>query len=98
MVQIIKQKYHGCIPENAIVKYTIMGDKAEIMYMEKINTRFPIIRLSKRIYIKLSDGEIYKYKQSQKRIENADSIRKTLKHLRELINTNFHGNLQRKYD
>jgi hypothetical protein len=90
-VQIIKEKFVGFIPENAEVKYTLMGNHIEIMYMEKVSGGFGIRRIDKDFYENLNTGVICEYNHSEKRIENLDNIRKTLKYLRALINTNFCG-------
>jgi len=91
MVQIFKQINYGFIPRQAVVKYTLMGNITEIMYMKKIKKDFGIRKINKDKYMNLYTGEICGYKHSQKRIENIDNIRETLKHIRELINTNFFG-------
>jgi hypothetical protein len=70
-----------------------MGNVIEIMAMDKVNKKgFLTKKISKSEYIYLPTGEIQEYKiQSKNRSENKESLRKTFKRIRELINTNFTG-------
>ena len=76
------------------VKITDMGNIKEIMYLEKCNKQpFGIKKISKDEYIVLATGEIQEYKnKSENRSQDKESLRKTFKKIRELINTNFVGN------
>jgi hypothetical protein len=68
MVQIFKQNNYGFIPRKAIVKYTLMGNMAEIMYMEKIKTDFGIRKINKDTYMNLYTGEICGYSTVKKEL------------------------------
>lgn len=75
------------------VKLTDMGNLKEIMYLQKrTNKPFGIKKISSDEYILLSTGEIKEFNKIQNRSQDKESLRKTFKHIRELINTNFTGN------
>lgn len=92
-MQVLKNQAFEPIPGRKKVKYTDMGNIKEIMYISKLNVNgFPIKRISKNEYVVLESGEVKEYeKHSENRSENTDSLRKTFKKIRELINTNFVG-------
>lgn len=81
------------ISDEKKVKVTSMGNIIEIMSMDKLNLAgLPVKKISKNEYIVLDTGEIKEYENhSENRSENKDSLRKTFKKIRELINTNFTG-------
>lgn len=81
------------IPGKKTVTLTQMGNINEIMYIENYNSKgLPITRLSKTEYVINATGELMLYKNdSENRADNKDSLRKTFKKIRELINTNFTG-------
>jgi len=76
------------------VKLTQMGNIDEIMSVEKLSLdAFPIKKISKNEYMILETGEVLEYKKhSENRSQDTNSLRKTFKRIRELINTNFQGN------
>lgn len=81
------------INEKKIVKLTDMGNIKEIMYLQKkCNSPFGIKKISKNEYLVVSTGEIKEFSnRSENRSEDKESLRKTFKHIRQLINTNFTG-------
>ena len=79
------------IKPNDFVTVTKMNHITEIQYMEKMNTRQNIKKLSSEKYLVLDTGEIKEFQHSEKRIENINSLYKTFKKLRYLINNNFKG-------
>lgn len=89
----MKNQRVQAIPSQKKVKYTDMGNIKEIMYMSKLNLNgFPIKKISKNEYVILDTGEIKEYSfHAENRSQNKDSLRKTFKRIRALINTNFHG-------
>jgi len=92
-VQVLKNQPLEEIKGQKIVKLTDMGNIKEIMYIEKF-TRIPfgIKKISKDEYVLVATGEILKYKnKSENRSEDKNSLRKTFKKIRQLINTNFLG-------
>ncbi|MDM0476148.1 rolling circle replication-associated protein [Clostridium perfringens] len=76
------------------IKLTDMGNIKEIMYLQKSTIQpFGIKKISKNEYMVVATGEILEYKnRSENRSQDKESLRKTFKKLRELINTNFVGN------
>lgn len=91
-MQVYKGQLVEPIPVQKKVKITKMGNITEIMYIEKLSLNgFPIKKISKSQYMVLATGEILDYKVNENRSENTDSLRKTFKKIRELINTNFTG-------
>ena len=93
-MQVLKNQEVLPIPTQKKVKLTQMGNIKEIMYIEKLSLNgFPIKKISKTEYMILATGEILEYKtHSENRSQDKESLRKTFKRIRELINTNFEGN------
>jgi hypothetical protein len=75
------------------VKLTTMGNIIEIMSIDKLNIfGLPVKKISKNEYVVVDTGEIKEYENhAENRSENKDSLRKTFKKIRQLINTNFTG-------
>lgn len=76
------------------IKLTDMGNIKEIMYLEKCTRQpFGIKKISKNEYMVIATGEVLEYQnRSENRSQDKESLRKTFKKIRELINTNFIGN------
>lgn len=74
-----------------IVTVTKMNHITEIQYLEKMNTKQHIKKISSDNYVVLSTGEIKDFEKTEIRLENQNSLRKTFKKLRYLINNNFSG-------
>ena len=83
------------IPDQALVTVTDMGHIQEVQYLEKVNKQATIKKLSATEYVVLTgeDAGVVKEFQSHSdtRAENIAGVRRTLKTLRYLINTNFRG-------
>jgi len=79
------------IMQNSIVKVTTMNHIIEVQYMEKQNTTAHIQKLDAYRYVDLRDGEIKEFERTEHRGQGENSLRKTFKRLRELINANFVG-------
>ena len=92
-MQILKGQPLEPIPSHKKVKITCMKNITEIMYIEKLSLNgFPIKRISKNEYMILATGEIKEFKSHiENRSQDKDSLRKTFKKIRELINNNFEG-------
>ncbi len=73
------------------VVLTKMGHITEVQYTEKRNNKPTIKKLNKTHFVVLSSGEVKEFKQSLNRSDNSNSLRKTFKKLRYLINNNFFG-------
>ena len=79
------------IPFKSFVKVTKTKHIIEVQHMEKMNTRANILKLDKHTYIQLDTGEIKEFNHKENRQQNLNSLRKTFKQLRYLINNNFEG-------
>jgi len=92
-MQILKNQEVQAIPSQKKVKVVQMGNITEIMYIEKLNMNgFPVKKLNKTEYMVVSTGEVLEYQNhAENRAQNTDSLRKTFKKIRQLINTNFIG-------
>lgn len=68
-----------------------MGNIKSIQYLEKQNAEQTIQKINNDKYVILKTGELKEFKHTKNRSENTNSMRSTMKRLRELINTNFTG-------
>lgn len=73
------------------VTVTKMRNIVEIMHMKKMNTKPNIKKLSKTHYVELSTGEIKEFTPTVTRAQGKNSLYKTFKKLRNIINNNFSG-------
>lgn len=93
-MKVLKNQTLRQIKEQKIVKLTDMGNIKEIMYIDKsTNVPFGIKKISKDEYIIVATGEIKQFNKIDNRSQDKESLRKTFKNIRQLINTNFIGNL-----
>lgn len=76
---------------NDTVTVTRMGHITEIQHMEKMNNQISIRKINKDEFVYLETGEVGTYKHIENRSESYNSLRKTFKKLRYLINNNFQG-------
>lgn len=79
------------IKDKDFVTITTMGRNFEIQFTARANHEQTIQKLSKTQYLVLETGEIKDFNQSENRGENLNSLRKTMKKIRYLVNNNFHG-------
>lgn len=79
------------VSDRDLVTVTRMGHITELQYLEKMNSKPTILKLSADQYMVLSTGEIFDIEKTEKRVENTTSLRKTFKKMRYLINNNFEG-------
>jgi len=79
------------IAPNDFVKVTTMKHIVEIQYLSHQNTQQHIQKLNADQYVDLETGEIKDFDRTENRSESTNSLRKTFRRLRELINTNFEG-------
>lgn len=79
--------------ENVTVKLTHFPDSVEVMYQKNRNKggQFGITKLTKDTYKVNATGEIKEFVFGENRKDNIDSLRKTFKKIRNIINCNFHG-------
>ena len=85
------EKEKPIIKSNDLVTVTKMGSITEIQHMEKMNREQRIQKINKHQYVELATGEIKDFELSENRSENLNSLRKTMKKMRYLINNNFYG-------
>jgi hypothetical protein len=92
-LQVLKNQSLQAIESNKMVKLTDMGNVKEILCIDKLNLKgFPIKKINKNEYMLLSTGEVFEYKNhSENRSQDIESLRRTFKNIREVINTNFIG-------
>ena len=91
-IQFTKLECSRDIPLSSDVRVTQMNHIVEILHMSKEPTGlFKIKKLDKFRYQNLETGEIFEYHINENRGQNLDSLRKTFKRLRQLINNNFTG-------
>lgn len=89
-----KQKIeHQEIKDHMKCKVILMGNVVEVLHMDKVNhLGCPIKKLNKHQYALIETGEILEYDTSNKtRADGTESLRRTFKNIRNLINTNFTG-------
>ncbi|WP_460292364.1 rolling circle replication-associated protein, partial [Bacillus cereus] len=63
----------------------------EVQYLSNQNTQQRIQKLDAETYVDLSTGEIKDFERTDNRSQGQNSLTKTFRRLRELINTNFVG-------
>lgn len=69
-------------------RVTTMGHITEVVTMQKRCVGPPVVRIDKDHFMDLRTGELLEYEHIENRAESTDSIRRTLSHIRALINTN----------
>ena len=85
------EKEKPIIKSNDLVTVTKMGNITEIQHMEKMNREQRIQKINKQQYVVLETGELKDFEISANRSENLNSLGKTMKKMRYLINNNFYG-------
>lgn len=92
MIVIITYSKETEINGKAKVKVTKMGNIVEVQYMARRNDRQTIQRIDESNYMVISSGEVKEYEnKSENRSQNINSLRKTFRKLRGVINSNFFG-------
>lgn len=78
-----------CISDNDTVTVTRMGKVTEIQYMSCHNSKARTIKVSADEYVVVDTGEVREYaKKAENRSQSESSIRKTMRRIRELVQTN----------
>lgn len=85
----VKQIEGLYIPPDSIVKLTTMGPISEILYIKHKNKNCNIRKLNSKEYMLLDTGEIKSFKAINKRTDDMTSLKKSMRKLRQLINTNI---------
>lgn len=78
------------IPPDSLVTVTQMGKVTEVQYMSRYNDSPRTEKLSNEEYVVLSTGEIKEYenKKTATKNESENSVRKTMRRIRQLVQTN----------
>lgn len=76
------------LTSNSILNVKEMGNITELRYMVKNNGGI-IRKIDKDHYYDVRTGEVKKYKHSNNRKSNKESVSRTLRNLRDIINTNI---------
>lgn len=84
------EKIEGFTPSpDDLVKVTYQGNITEIQYLQKRNKKKTIQTIDKDHFIEVSTGELKEYNHlGDDRTVNAQSLKRTFRNLRALINTN----------
>ena len=72
----------------ADTKVLTMGPVMEVTTMQKKSLGPPIQKIDKDHYFDLRTGEVFEYEHGETRADSTESIRRTLAHIRALVNTN----------
>lgn len=75
------------------VKVKRMNSIIEVMHIKKdtLGGLLNVVKLNKDKYMIVDTGEVREYKKSENRGQNIESLKKTFKKIRDLINNNFVG-------
>ena len=90
-MKVLKNQPLESVFKGKIVKLTDMGDIKEIMIIDKLSLDgFPVKKISKNEYMVVETGEVLEFKNhAENRSQDTNSLRKTFKTIREMINFNF---------
>lgn len=76
--------------KDSYVTVTKMGNTTELQYMSFYNTEAKIKKLSESEYVVVETGEIKPFeKKAETRADSSNSLKKTMKRIRELVTTNI---------
>ena len=73
---------------NSPCKVTTMGNILEVVTMQKPVSPPPIRKIDADHYVDLRTGEVFDYERGDTRADSLQDIRRTLAHIRNLVNTN----------
>lgn len=87
------------LSNNDWVEVKRMGNVVEVRHMLKKNTEMPIVVVEGGHYYYKDDEnmELHEFNHAESRAESKESLRRTFKALRDLINTNFVGSHNEKF-
>lgn len=84
------QKIDGFrLSSKSTIKVTVMGNVIETMYLSKRNTKATVQRLKDNKMLILSTGEIKEITPMENRLDSKNSLKKTMRALRNLLNANI---------
>lgn len=90
-IEKVKNNNKLGLSKSSIVHVKETGNITEVKYMVKNNGGI-IRKIDKDHYYDVRTGEVKKYKHTTNRKQNKDSIKRTMRNLRDLINTNILNN------
>lgn len=79
------------LTDSSPVEVIRMNNVTEVRYIAGRNNSISIKKINADEYVDLETGEIKQYKKSEVRTENLNSLLRTFRNLRMLINNNFKG-------
>lgn len=84
------QKIDGFrLSSKSTIKVTIMGNVIETMYLSKRNTKATVRRMADNKMLILSTGEVKDITPMENRLDSKNSLKKTMRALRNLLNANI---------
>jgi len=86
----METEFQGIMPHERVT-VTKMNHLVEVQYMKKMNRKCSIKKLDADRYVNLITGEVCEYEKAINRSQSENSLRKTFKRLRYLINNNYTG-------
>jgi len=90
-IEKLKNNLKSGLCANSLVTVKECGNITEVRYMLRSNGGL-IYKLDKDSYCDIRTGEIKEYKSSTTRIENKENVSRSLRNLRDIINTNITDN------
>lgn len=88
MREVRLAEHEPVFPDSSPAKAVYMGNVTEITTYQKKPGAPPIRRIDKDHYEYIPTGEVFEYEHIENRAECGQSIRRTLAHIRALVNTN----------
>lgn len=88
MAKVRQALFETVFDDYSDTRVTTMGHITEVVTMQKRCVGPPVVRIDKDHFMDLRTGELLEYEHIENRAESTDSIRRTLSHIRALINTN----------
>jgi hypothetical protein len=78
------------IPDNEPVTMKFCGNIIEVINVDRRNDRAQIKKISADLYINLNEGtgEVHQFKRGETRLDDTQSVKRSLSELRDYINTN----------
>jgi len=83
-----RKRSHILFEPRAPAKITKMGNVIDLMVCDTITTEPVCKKISRDQYVNTQTGEVFEYRHIENRAQCYDSIRRTMKKIREIINCN----------
>lgn len=88
MAKVRQALFDTVFDDYSDTRVTTMGYITEVVTMQKRCLGPPVVRVDRDHFMDLRTGELLEYEHIENRAESTGSIRRTLAHIRALINTN----------